>query len=72
MDKPTFYQIRVNGHLDYTLASWFEDLSITNLESGEALLSGILQDQAALQGTLKRISDLGLILISVNAVSEED
>jgi len=72
MDKPTIYQIKVTGHLDATWADWFEGLSITNLESGEARLSGILQDQAALQGVLKRISDLGLTLISVNAVSEKD
>lgn len=72
MDKPTSYQIKVNGHLDATWAEWFEGLAISNLESGEALLSGYLQDQAALQGVLKRISDMGLILISVNAVSEED
>jgi hypothetical protein len=72
MDKPTFYQIRVKGHLDVAWAEWFEGLVISNLESGEALLSGYLQDQAALQGALKRFSDLGLILISVNALSEED
>jgi hypothetical protein len=66
MDKPTFYHIRVKGHLDGTLIDWFAGLAISNLEGGEAVLSGYLQDQAALQGTLKRISDLGLALISVN------
>lgn len=70
MDNPTIYQIRVKGHLDATWAEWFEGLATTNLESGEALLSGNLPDQSALQGILKRISDLGLTLISVNAVSE--
>ena len=72
MDKHIFYQIRIKGHLDSTLAGWFEDLTITNLEGGDALLSGPLPDQAALQGILKRISNLGLTLISVNALSEED
>jgi len=72
MDKSTFYQIRVNGHLDDTLAGWFEGMTVANLEEGVALLSGSLLDQAALQGLLKRISNLGLTLISVNAVSEED
>ena len=71
MDKPTIYQIRVKSHLDATWAEWFEGLTITNLEVGEALLSGNLPDQSALQGILKRISDLGLTLISVNAISEE-
>ena len=72
MDKPTMYQIKIKGHLDETLASWFEEMAVSNLEEGEALLTGPLPDQAALQGLLKRISNLGLTLISVNAISEED
>jgi len=72
MDRPTFYQIRVKGHLDDTMASWFDGLTVSNREEGIALLSGPLPDQAALQGILKRISDLGLTLISVNSVQEED
>jgi hypothetical protein len=71
MDEPAFYQIRVNGHLDDTLAGWFEGLTISNLDSGEALLSGRLQDQAALLGVLNRISGLGFTLISVNTLPEE-
>jgi hypothetical protein len=72
MDKPNFYEIKVKGHLDTTLAGWFEDMTVSNLEEGDALLAGFLPDQAALQGILKRISDLGLTLISVNAVTEGD
>jgi len=72
MDKLTFYQIRVKGHLDGTLASWFDGLNVSDLEEGDALLAGHLPDQAALQGVLKRISNLGLTLISVNTVPEED
>jgi len=71
MDKPTLYQIKIKGHLDDTLAGWFEDMAISNLEEGDALLSGPLPDQAALQGILQRISNLGFTLISVNAVPEE-
>ena len=66
------YEIRVKGHLDDTLASRFEDLKISNLEGGDAVLCGHIQDQAALQGILSQISSLGLTLISVNAVNEED
>ena len=72
MDKPLMYHIKVKGHLDDTLAGWFEDMTVSNLEEGDALLAGFLPDQAALQGILKRISDLGLTLISVNAVTEGD
>jgi hypothetical protein len=72
MDKPTHYEIRVNGHLTGAWADWFSGLRVANLESGEAVLSGILPDQAALYGVLNRISSLGLKLISVNPVTEGD
>jgi len=72
MDKPTFYQIKVKGHLDDTLASWFDDLTVSNKDNGDALLSGQLPDQAALQSVLNRISSLGLVLISVNPARTND
>lgn len=72
MDKPIFYRIKVKGSLDDTWAEWFEGLIISNHEDGDALLSGQLPDQAALHGILKQIGSLGLTLISVHAVSEED
>lgn len=72
MDSSTLYQIRVKGHLDDTLASWFEGFIISNQEDGDALLTGPIQDQAALHGILNRISNLGLILISVNSIPEQD
>jgi hypothetical protein len=71
MDSPTFYQIRVKGHLDQTLGSWFEGFTITNREDGDALMTGPIQDQAALHGILNRINSLGLALLSVNTLSEE-
>jgi len=72
MDSPTLYQIRIKGHLDDSQASWFEGLTISNQEDGDALLTGPIQDQAALYGILNRISNLGLALISVNPVSQND
>jgi len=72
MDKPTFYQIRVKGHLDAAWAEWFEGLTISNQEDGDAILSGYLQDQSALQGIFNRITNLGLTLISVNPILGED
>ena len=72
MDQPTYYEIRLKSHLESAWADWFDGLAITNLANGEALLSGTLPDQAALHGVLNRISNLGLTLVSVIAVSEED
>jgi hypothetical protein len=72
MDSPTLYQIKVTGHFDETLASWFEGFSISNQEDGDALMTGPIQDQAALHGILNRISNLGLTLLSVNSLPEEE
>jgi len=72
MEESTVYQIKIKGHLDDTLAGWFDGMTVSNLEEGDTVLTGPLPDQAALQGILKRISNLGVTLISVNAVPEED
>jgi hypothetical protein len=59
-------QIRVKGHLSSQWTGWFDGLEIKNQPNGEALISGYLPDQAALYGVLKRTSNLGLALISLN------
>ncbi|MDQ3863616.1 MAG: hypothetical protein M3317_08975 [Actinomycetota bacterium] len=61
------YNIRVKGHLDRHWSEWFDGLTITNLENGEAMLSGEIVDQAALHGVLAKVRDLGLPLIAVTA-----
>ncbi len=67
-DEPTIYQIRIKGHLGAQWADWFEGLNITLEDQGETCLSGPVVDQAALHGLLKKVRDLGLLLISVNRV----
>ncbi len=64
----TVYEIRVKGHLDARWTAWFAGLEITNLENGEAALSGEIVDQAALHGVLAKVRDLGLPLIAVACV----
>jgi hypothetical protein len=67
----TRYDIRVQGHLDPQWSEWFDGFAITNLRSGVTVLSGDIVDQAALHGTLTKIRDLNLPLISVaGAVAE--
>jgi hypothetical protein len=66
MDQPTYYEIRLMGHLNTDWAEWFPGLSLVNQDNGEALLTGYISDQAALHGVLNRIRNLGLTLISVN------
>ena len=64
---PTSYVITIRGHLDHHWSVWFEGLTITNGDNGEALLAGPVADQAALHGLLAKIRDLGLPLIAVVA-----
>ncbi len=63
--KPTFYKIRIKGHLDSQWTDWFEGLTVTLEEDGNTLLSGPVIDQATLHGLLKKICDLGIPLVSV-------
>ncbi|HEX5837049.1 MAG TPA: hypothetical protein VFY26_04405 [Anaerolineales bacterium] len=67
--EPGHYEIRIKGHLDDQWASWFEGLTLTFEETGDTLLTGLVTDQAALQGLLKKVRDLGMPLISVNPVN---
>lgn len=66
--QPTMYQIRVRSHLGPEWTDWFEGLTITLEEDGNTLLTGSMLDQAALYGLLKKVRDLGLLLVSVNPV----
>jgi hypothetical protein len=59
------YQIRLKGHLGSQWTDWFDGLTITLEEDGDTLLTGPLADQAALQGLLKKVRDLGIPLVSV-------
>ena len=68
-DQPRVYQIRVEGHLRAEWAEWFEGLSVSLEPDGATLLSGPVVDQAALYGLLKKVRDLGLPLLAVNAES---
>jgi hypothetical protein len=64
----TVYKICVIGQVDADWSEWFDGLTISNTHSGESLISGELVDQAALHGTLNKIRDLNLVLISVTKV----
>jgi hypothetical protein len=61
------YEIIVKGQLDVHWQAWFGDLNISPTEDGNTILSGMIADQAALYGILKRINNLGLRLVSVNS-----
>ncbi|QHK20248.1 hypothetical protein GU243_11470 [Pseudarthrobacter psychrotolerans] len=65
---PTQYRIRIGGHLDQHWSAWFDDLTLTRESDGTTSLCGFVADQAALHGVLMKVRDLGVVLISVEAV----
>jgi hypothetical protein len=60
------YEIRVSGHLAARWDAWFDAFRLTRASDGTSVLAGFVVDQAALLGTLRKVADLGLQLISVN------
>jgi hypothetical protein len=62
---PGRYEVRIKGHLDDRWAERFEGLSFSHEADGTTILSGPVVDQAALHGLLRKVRDLGLLLISV-------
>jgi hypothetical protein len=60
------YEIIIEGHLSDTWTDWFDGLTFEYTSDGSTILTGEFMDQSALHGLLKKILDLGLILLSVN------
>lgn len=71
-DQPRVYQILIKGHLDNGWNDWFDGVTITLQDDGTTLLRCHVVDQAALHSLLREIRDLGLPLISVNAIEPND
>jgi hypothetical protein len=69
--QPTVYQIRLKGHLGCQWTDWFGGLTVTLEDNGDTLLTGLVTDQAALHGLLKKVRDLGMPLVSVNPVEPD-
>jgi len=69
--EPGRYEIRIKGHLDNRWADWFDGLTISLEDNGETLLTGLVVDQAALHGLLRKVRDLGVPLVSVIRVKPE-
>jgi hypothetical protein len=69
--QPAHYAIRIKGLLDPHW-DWLDNLTVTHIEPGETLLSGLIIDQAALHGLIARIRDLNLTLLSVNQIDSND
>jgi len=69
--EPAVYQIRVKGHLGAHWGAWFDGMTITQTVNGETLITGLVTDQAALHGLLRKVRDLGLPLLAVSCNESE-
>jgi hypothetical protein len=67
-EESSRYEVRLQGHLDVRWAAWFDGLSLSRESDGTTVIRGPITDQAALHGLLRKVSDLGLPLISVTQV----
>jgi hypothetical protein len=64
---PTRYRISVRGRLTEWLGSAFDGMTLEP-GNGQTVLVGEIRDQSHLYGVLDRVRNLGLELVSVEAV----
>jgi hypothetical protein len=60
-----YCEIVIRGYLDGRRATWFEDMTVTNQPTGEAVLSGRVGGEEDWSDLLARVVDLGFPLVSV-------
>ena len=65
------YRIVVVGELSRRFAPAFEGLTV-RCAGGQTALTGVVVDQSQLHGLLDRVGELGLELVSVNTIADED
>ena len=65
------YRIVVRSELSDSYVSAFEGMRIETRE-GQTILTGEVKDQPHLFGVLNRLNSLGLALLSVQAMPDED
>jgi len=68
---PRLYELSFKGSASPALQALFPDLEAVTTR-GVTVLRGMFADQAALRGAMARITDLGLELLEVHLVTEDD
>ena len=69
--RPRRYAIVVRDELDARFAAAFDEMTVS-VEGGRTHIVGEVIDQAHLYGLLDRIASLGIELISVNPLPDEE
>lgn len=64
------YEVVLGGPLGPRLERAIEGFEVVSSDAGSTRLVGWVADQAALQGVLRRIADLGLKLVAVNELPD--
>lgn len=67
-----FYEIRIQGHLDQRWAYYFPGMQMDLLPDGITRLHGYVIDLAALHGMLNQVRNLGLPLLLVKRITDQD
>ena len=62
------YELRLRGALSRHALSVFDEMEMHS----DTIVTGVVQDQAALHGLLERIRDLGLELLDVHQVTDTE
>lgn len=65
------YRIVVAGELSVRFAPAFDGMTV-QCAGGQTAITGTVVDQSRLHGLLDRVGELGLELVSVNAIEDED
>jgi hypothetical protein len=68
---PTWYRIVIAGELSRRFAPAFDGMTM-HCTGGQTAITGMVVDQSHLHGLLDRVGELGLDLVSVNAIGDED
>ena len=75
-DRPGHYQIRVQGSLDKFWLEHLEGLEISTGSWGSypqvTQINGWLADQTALAGLLELLNELGLVILTVERLEEDE
>ena len=65
-------EIRIEDGLDQRWTAWFDGVQIINEPGGVTVITGAVADQRALLGPLARVRDLGLPLLSVQRIEQDN